>query len=147
MAGGLFCQKVSIEKLFSNSDIHATFPPFFRLLFIQITAFVARCKYYTVWLLSEGACVLCGFGFTGYDEQTGEPRWDRVTNINVVHCELPQSLKEMSDNWNMGANRWLKHYVYLRVTPPDKKAGAASTLMTYGVSALWHGFYPGYYSK
>ncbi|KAI8329516.1 MBOAT, membrane-bound O-acyltransferase family-domain-containing protein [Chlamydoabsidia padenii] len=116
-----------------------------KLLFIQVTAFVARCKYYTVWLLSEGACVLCGFGFTGYDDQTGKPRWDRVTNIDIVHCELPHSLKEMADHWNMGANRWLKHYVYLRVTRPDKKAGTKSTLITFGVSALWHGFYPGYY--
>ncbi|CAO3599730.1 unnamed protein product [Absidia cylindrospora] len=115
-----------------------------KLLYIQVAAFVARCKYYTVWLLSEGACVLCGFGFTGYDDQ-GHARWDRVTNIDIMHCELPQSLKEMSDYWNMGANRWLKNYVYLRITPRNKKAGAFSTLTTYGVSALWHGFYPGYY--
>ncbi|KAI8099756.1 MBOAT, membrane-bound O-acyltransferase family-domain-containing protein [Halteromyces radiatus] len=115
-----------------------------KLLFIQVVAFVARCKYYTAWLLSEGACVLCGIGFAGYDEK-GNARWDRLTNINVVHCELPQSLKELSDYWNMGANRWLKHYIYLRVTPPDKKAGLTSTLITYAVSAFWHGFYPGYY--
>ncbi|KAI9307635.1 MBOAT, membrane-bound O-acyltransferase family-domain-containing protein [Cunninghamella echinulata] len=115
-----------------------------KLLFIQIVAFVTRCKYYTVWFLSEGACVLCGFGFNGYD-QKGKPLWDRVTNINAVHIELAQSLKEYSDNWNMSANKWLKNYVYLRVTPPNKKAGLKSTLTTYAVSAFWHGFYPGYY--
>lgn len=60
---------------------------------------------------------------------------------------MAQSLKEYGDNWNMCANKWLKNYVYLRVTPPNKKAGLKSTLTTYAVSAFWHGFYPGYYSK
>ncbi|ORX56788.1 MBOAT-domain-containing protein [Hesseltinella vesiculosa] len=115
-----------------------------KLLSIQLVALVTRCKYYAVWLLSEGACVLCGFGFNGYEDD-GKPRFDRLTNINVLKCELSQSVKELGDNWNMAANRWLKHYVYLRVTPPNKKAGAASSLVTYAVSALWHGFYPGYY--
>ncbi|KAI8069350.1 MBOAT, membrane-bound O-acyltransferase family-domain-containing protein [Gongronella butleri] len=115
-----------------------------RLAFIQVVAFVSRCKYYAVWLLSEGACVLCGFGFNGYDDK-GRAKWDRLTNINVARVELAQSLKEYGDNWNMATNRWLKHYVYLRVTPPNKKAGMKSSLVTYFVSALWHGFYPGYY--
>lgn len=51
----------------------------------------------------------------------------------------------MIDNWNMGANRWLRYYVYMRVTPFGQTGGMKSTMITYSVSALWHGFYPGYY--
>lgn len=38
----------------------------------------------------------------------------------------------------MGTNRWLRMIVYDRV---NKYA----TVLTYGLSALWHGFYPVYY--
>ncbi|KAI8643651.1 MBOAT, membrane-bound O-acyltransferase family-domain-containing protein [Parasitella parasitica] len=115
-----------------------------KLIYLQIAAFTSRCKYYVAWLLSEAACVLCNFGFNGYDV-SGNPRWDRFTNIFVLKCELSQSLKEMLDHWNIGANRWLRYYVYMRVTPPGQTGGALSAFVTYAVSALWHGFYPGYY--
>jgi lysophospholipid acyltransferase len=113
---------------------------------MQVAAFTSRSKYYVAWFLSEGASVLSGFGFNGYDKE-GNVRWDRFTNIYVKKCELSQSIKEILDNWNISANRWLRYYVYARVTPPNQTGGAKSTLITYGVSALWHGFYPGYYSK
>lgn len=38
----------------------------------------------------------------------------------------------------MGTNRWLRLVVYDRV-----KTNA--TVLTYALSAFWHGFYPGYY--
>lgn len=117
-----------------------------KLFYLQVAAFTSRCKYYVAWFLSEGACVLCRFGYNGVDAK-GRPRWDRFKNIDVRKCELSQSIKEMIDNWNMGANRWLRYYVYMRITPPGQTGGAKSAMITYGVSALWHGFYPGYYSK
>jgi lysophospholipid acyltransferase len=116
------------------------------MIYLQIAAFTSRCKYYVAWFLSEAACVLCGFGFNGYDS-SGNVRWDRFTNIIVRKCELSQSIKEMIDHWNIGANRWLRYYVYMRITPPGQTGGALSASFTYVVSALWHGFYPGYYCK
>ncbi|KAK4509413.1 Pantothenate kinase [Mucor velutinosus] len=115
-----------------------------KLVYLQLAAFTSRCKYYVAWFLSEAACVLCGFGFNGYDA-SGKARWDRFTNIYVRKCEFSQSIKEMLDHWNIGANRWLRYYVYMRITPPGQTGGASSTLVTYALSALWHGFYPGYY--
>lgn len=41
--------------------------------------------------------------------------------------------------WNIGTNRWLRGIIYERVA---KRHG---TLLTFCLSALWHGFYPGYY--
>lgn len=38
----------------------------------------------------------------------------------------------------MGTNRWLRIVVYDRVRKYP-------TALTYALSALWHGFYPGYY--
>ncbi|OAD04733.1 hypothetical protein MUCCIDRAFT_155692 [Mucor lusitanicus CBS 277.49] len=75
-------------------------------MFIQLSAFLTRCKYYFIWYLSEGASVLSGFGFNGVVD--GEPQWDRLNNVNVLDCELAQSYKQLSENWNIGANHWLR---------------------------------------
>ncbi|KAM3588536.1 Lysophospholipid acyltransferase [Umbelopsis sp. WA50703] len=113
-----------------------------RFLFVQAAAFFARVKYYAVWLLAEGACVLCGLGFNGYD-QNGRAKWNRVSNIRPWTYETAESVKVLLENWNMRTNVWLKNYVYLRVS--KKTPGFGATLMTFATSALWHGFHPGYY--
>lgn len=117
---------------------------FNRLLFIQISAFCARFKYYIVWLLAEGSCVLSGIGFNGYDGK-GNAKWDRVSNINVIAYETADNPKHLLEAWNMNTNKWLKNYVYLRITPPGQKPTFLSTFVTFSTSAVWHGFYPGYY--
>lgn len=114
-----------------------------RMFFIQLSAILTRCKYYSVWYLAEGACILSGFGFNGYDRD-GHPLWNKLTNVNVLSCEFAQSYKMLTENWNIGANHWLRHYVYLRFNPPGT---LSTTLKTYIVSSLWHGFHPGFYRK
>ena len=63
----------------------------------------------------------------------------------IPAVQFAQSFKEVIDHWNMCANRWLKRYVYLRLSPEGTKVPLTTTLITYFVSAFWHGFYPGYY--
>ena len=50
--------------------------------------------------------------------------------------------------WNMSVQKWLKYYVYMRFlsSDPNKrgKGTELAALMTFIVSAIWHGFYPGY---
>lgn len=53
--------------------------------------------------------------------------------------QLATNLRDAINNWNMGTNQWLRMIVYERV---PKKYG---TFLTFGLSALWHGFYAGYY--
>lgn len=48
-------------------------------------------------------------------------------------------MRDAINNWNCGTNRWLRTIVYERV---PKKYG---TVLTFALSAVWHGFYPGYY--
>ncbi|CAG8653871.1 19051_t:CDS:2 [Gigaspora margarita] len=70
---------------------------------------------------------------------------NRVTNIDIIGYETADNIKQLLESWNMNTNKWLKNYVYLRVTPPGQKPGFISTITTFGISAIWHGFYPGYY--
>ncbi|KAF2107576.1 MBOAT, membrane-bound O-acyltransferase family-domain-containing protein [Lophiotrema nucula] len=114
----------------------------FQLYMLGVTT---RMKYYGVWSLSEGACILSGIGYNGIDPQTGRAKWDRLTNIKPTGVETAQNTRAYLGNWNINTNNWLRNYMYLRVTPKGKKPGFRATLATFVTSAFWHGFYPGYY--
>ncbi|OLN81525.1 Lysophospholipid acyltransferase [Colletotrichum chlorophyti] len=132
-----------ITYLTSPSFMDHTF--FGRVWILHMAGFTARLKYYGVWSLTEGACILAGLGYNGVDPVTGRVSWNRLQNINPWGVETAQNTRAYLANWNMNTNNWLRNYVYLRVTPRGKKPGFRASLLTFGTSALWHGFYPGYY--
>ena len=116
-----------------------------RVWIMYITGFVTRTKYYAVWSLSEGACILSGIGYKGINPKTGKADWDRLQNVHPLGIELAQNSRAYLGNWNINTNNWLRSYVYLRVTPKGKKPGFRASLATFTTSAFWHGFEPGYY--
>ena len=85
--------------------------------------------------------MLSGLGFNGYDAR-GRELWNRVTNVRPISFEIAQNNKTLLEEWNMNTNKWLKNYVYLRVTPRGRKPGFLSSMATFTTSAVWHGFYP-----
>lgn len=118
---------------------------FYRIHYMYFLGFIARLKYYAAWTISEGACILCGLGYNGYDPVTKKIRWNRVQNIDIWNVEMAESTRQSLESWNMNTNKWLKYYVYLRVTKKGRKPGFRATLFTFITSAFWHGINPGYY--
>lgn len=116
-----------------------------RVWHLEMLGFTTRLKYYGVWSLTEGACILSGLGYNGFDPKTGKARWDRLENVNPWGIESAQNSRAYLENWNKNTNSWLRYSVYLRVTPKGKKPGFRASLATFVTSAFWHGFYPGYY--
>lgn len=112
---------------------------------LYMLGLTVRMKYYGVWSLSEGACILSGIGYNGVDPKTGRAKWDRLTNIHPIAIETAQNTRAFLGEWNINTNLWLRNYMYLRVTPKGQKPGFGATLATFITSAFWHGFYPGYY--
>jgi lysophospholipid acyltransferase len=112
---------------------------------LYMLGLTTRMKYYGVWSLSEGACILSGIGYNGLDPKSGRAKWDRLTNIKPLEIEMAQNTRAFLGFWNINTNQWLRNYMYLRVTPKGKKPGFQATLATFVTSAFWHGFYPGYY--
>ena len=116
-----------------------------RVWTLEMLGFTTRLKYYGVWSLTEGACVLSGMGYKGIDPKSGRVQWDKLRNVNPWGIESAQNSRAYLENWNINTNNWLRNYVYLRVTPKGKKPGFRASLATFVTSAFWHGFYPGYY--
>lgn len=117
---------------------------FYRLAFYQLCGFFERAKYYAIWTLTEGAAILTGFGFSGYDS-LGKTHWNGAANVNIIQIEFAPNFKVLLDNWNMKTNVWLRECVYKRVTPKGKKPGFRSSMITFTTSAFWHGIAGGYY--
>lgn len=135
--------RYDVSRLFEPSFTHGRFVH--RLWILHCVGFTARIKYYAAWSLAEGACILTGMGYNGVDPVTGKISWNRLQNINPWGVELAPNIRGYLGNWNINTNQWLRNYVYLRVTPKGKKPGFRASFITFTTSALWHGFYPGYY--
>ncbi|KAG6849944.1 hypothetical protein H0H93_003316 [Arthromyces matolae] len=117
---------------------------FVRICLFQVYGFLERSKYYAVWTLTEGASIVTGLGFTGFNS-SGKSTWNGAANVNVLEIELPSNFKVLLDSWNMKTNVWLRECVYKRVTPKGKKPGFRSSMITFFTSAFWHGIASGYY--
>ncbi|KAG9393957.1 Membrane bound O-acyl transferase, MBOAT [Carpediemonas membranifera] len=105
---------------------------------IKVVCVMFRVKYYFAWIMSDAFCAAAGFGLHEVD---GRYVYGKYSNIDIVHFETTPDVRTVTGAWNRGTNRWLKYYIYDRVPAPR----AVRTLMTYLMSALWHGFFPGYY--
>ncbi|TGJ87355.1 hypothetical protein E0Z10_g1374 [Xylaria hypoxylon] len=127
------------------TDRYMTYSFLRRIFTLHMVGFTARTKYYGVWFLAEGSCILAGLGYNGIDPTTGKVSWNRLQNINPWGVESAQNSRAYLENWNMNTNNWLRNYIYLRVTPRNRKPGFRASMATFVTSAFWHGFYPGYY--
>ncbi|XP_015117169.1 lysophospholipid acyltransferase 1 [Diachasma alloeum] len=123
-------QKVKDDEFLNSSMIY-------KIWYMMISTMMVRFKYYYAWLFADAICNNSGMGFNGLDSE-GKPQWDFFSNIDVVKFETSLSLRESIEAWNKGTNNWLRMVAY-------ERAGRYRTLFTYALSALWHGFYPGYY--
>ncbi|KAG6833590.1 hypothetical protein H0H87_004217 [Tephrocybe sp. NHM501043] len=117
---------------------------FVRIFLFQLYGFLERSKYYAIWTLTEGASIVTGLGFTGFNA-AGKSTWTGAANVKVLEIEVPSNFKVLLDCWNMKTNVWLRECVYKRVTPKGKKPGFKSSMITFFTSAFWHGIASGYY--
>ncbi|XP_038246283.1 lysophospholipid acyltransferase 1 isoform X3 [Dermochelys coriacea] len=108
-----------------------------RLGYLYIVMQASKPKYYFAWTLADAVNNAAGYGFSGVDEQ-GNFHWDLLSNLNIWNIETATSFKIYIENWNIQTAAWLKRVCYDR-------APWYPTALTFILSALWHGVYPGYY--
>ena len=108
-----------------------------RFIKLLIAMFAERLKYYFAWKVAEGASIMGGFGFEGYDKDGKEKGWKGVENIEIVTFETAANIQTCSRSWNKRTQGWLERYTYGRT--------GNSLIATYFISALWHGLYPGFF--
>ncbi|KAL9651043.1 hypothetical protein ABK040_012787 [Willaertia magna] len=125
MFGNLLGREQLVEYIYSpiaqnDSIFKKIFNTWLFILFVRV-------KYYIAWHLSESALLISGF---------------KIQTMDYLKMELSSNLRDITTNWNISVSNWLKYYVYTRISNGQSWK---STLMTFVVSSLWHGLYPGYY--
>jgi len=108
-----------------------------RYAYTWVALFFIRQKYYFAWKNAEGASNIWYAGFEGFDEKGEALGWENSNNVDALTFETAPNLKTLTAAWNKKTANWLGKYVYMRT--------GGSLVATYGLSAFWHGFYPGYY--
>lgn len=129
--------KFEIEFLRSPAFLVQT-PLIMRFCYIFIFTVLSRLKYYVAWHLGEAISNTTGLGFNGYDSN-GKPKWNLISNMDLWKFETSSNLRDGIHAWNKTTQRWLRRTAY------DRAPKKIAVFVTYTLSALWHGFYPGYY--
>ncbi|KAJ3440047.1 oysgedart isoform a [Anaeramoeba flamelloides] len=154
-----FGMKFPNSLLFDEAQKKKNF--LYRVLLTHIVTIKTRFKYYHALLLAEGSCQMSGSTFNGIDEKTGAFKWNLVENMKPFTIETAPSIYIASGVWNKRISIWLRLYIYNRIIKTkeieiENKKGekqkrvirereGLATLLTFVVSAVWHGVYPGYY--
>jgi hypothetical protein len=108
-----------------------------RLYKMILTLLSERYKFYFAWKVAEGSSILAGFGFQGYNDKGEIIGFAGVENVDILAFDLSWNMASMSRAWNKRTQKWLERYTYSRT--------GNSLYITYFISALWHGLYPGFY--
>jgi lysophospholipid acyltransferase len=119
-----------------------------RLLYSIVTSFIIRCRFYFAWTFSYACFIACGLTT---DPHVNSLMMSTTTttdnsiglNVNPLSIEFAQNIYELTNNWNICTNEWLKEHIYKRAVKMNFSK-QKSTYITNFVSAIWHGFYPGY---
>lgn len=73
-------------------------------------------------------------------------KFNKVETVRIWDIEFSYHVKDFFDAWNISVHKWLKYYVFLRIVKKGQKGvQIVPILTTFLVSAIWHGFYIGYF--
>ena len=169
----LYISKYAPIKQVSNIEFIQKYSVLYRYIYTLYALLGEKCKYYFVWKVAEGGCIVGGFGYLPQDQPTANSStgaatttttatsvfdmnnnnstnnnsnnttnttqpynpWSDANNIDILSFECATNIQSLSRAWNKRTQKWLEKYTYLRTR--------RSLVMTYFVSALWHGLHPG----
>jgi lysophospholipid acyltransferase len=111
----------------------------YQIILMTIGGVLIRTKYYIIWHFSEIPAIICNVrgSDSGYKSY--------IKAISSRSVEFSNSPKLRIEKWNMSIAKWLKECFYMPMIENFKVDKNASSMITFILSAFWHGFYPTYY--
>ncbi len=134
------------DPMYCTTQDYAAQSVFYKLGYVYLSLVVTRARYYIGWKLGQASIDFCGLGYTLKENADGksEIHFDKIDQCNLTTMEWSINVKVRLQYWNRSVHLWLKNYIYLRIYQATRSQ-VLSSLATFSVSALWHGFYPSYY--
>ena len=118
---------------------------------MYISLIFVRMKYYTGWTLSYSSLIFNGVAYTEKKTKDGkvERLFEKGDYGSIINSEFGVNPKFKLTFWNRTVHLWLKYNLFTRTInidmKPFKNNMNLSSLLTFVVSAIWHGYYPTYY--
>jgi lysophospholipid acyltransferase len=103
-----------------------------KLGYLLVAGMISRTKFHGVWKLSGSAALISGVG-VGSDSK-GTIHFHAFENISIFELETCENVKASMDSWNKVTARWLRRYVYDRVSSPVLKNRINNALLIYSIS-------------
>ena len=135
-----------------TAEFREKYPSFWqRILYMYLCGPIGRAKYYVAWLLTYSSLIFSGMAYgETLDKNTGKIIRDveKGTYGSIIYNEVGMNPIEKMRYWNTSIHVWLKYNVYVRVLSSKtrfRNNKVAASFCAYGLSAIWHGFYPSYY--
>ncbi|RWS08667.1 lysophospholipid acyltransferase 5-like protein [Dinothrombium tinctorium] len=125
-------------KYLISSDFQQLNNFLLKFTYVAITMKIQLCKYVSIWLLSEGCCVISGLT---YEKETNT--FDSCSNIKVWEFETTPTFGGIIRSFNITTNAFAAKYIFKRLKFLGSKA--LSHFVTLFFLALWHGWKSGYY--
>jgi len=97
------------------------FPLWKRILYTNLIMFFTKFKYHFGWKALDLSALSssCAFTKAVYDEKTKDKpvvTWDRARNINTFKTAWPEGTPDVTNNWNMPVNDWLKYCSFFQMS-------------------------------
>ena len=135
-----------------TAEFREKYPSFWqRIVYMYLCGPVGRAKYYVAWLLTYSSLIFSGMAYgESVDKKTGKIIHDveKGTYGSIIYNEVGMNPTEKMRYWNTSIHIWLKYNVYVRVLSSKtmfRNNKVVAAFCAYGLSAIWHGFYPSYY--
>jgi hypothetical protein len=111
--------------------------PLIRLCYFYSMLVVYRCKFYYLWSVNIGPIF-------ALESDTSFIKTNFI-NVDPLAVEIASSFNEVTKVWNKATHRWLKNKIYKPLVLDFKYTRQRANMMTFIVSSVWHGLYPGCY--
>ncbi|XP_050313529.1 lysophospholipid acyltransferase 5 [Anthonomus grandis grandis] len=112
-----------------------------RMFWLGVFGRYSLYKYISVWLLTEGACIL--FGLSYNEDKDGETNWNGVENIKLTTFENATEFNHYIIAFNVNTNLWVSQHIYKRLKFLGNKYYSQGGVLLF--LAIWHGLHSGYY--
>lgn len=106
--------------------------------------YLMKIRYIVPFVLCDISCWLSGISFENSKKDTSEI-YSRVQSIRLYQVETTLQIKPFFRSWNIGTHVYLKRYVFKRLNCIKYFSVKVNESLTFIVSGLWHGLYPGYH--
>jgi lysophospholipid acyltransferase len=122
----------------------------YKYIYMVLSMLVMRSTYYVGWKLSQSSINFSGLSYNKkLKTEDSEDNFDKIESCNLQEIELNLNPRTRIQYWNRTVHLWLKYYLFLRFInipfKPFKNNKTVASLLTFMISALWHGYYPVYF--